>query len=144
MKLKPYCVEDIGTSEVVSIFAESSLVDCARKMHDLHVSSLIVVEPLGENLICEPIGILTALDIVWEAVAFSLDLAVITAGDIMTGPVETARLDEPLQLVHRRMVISDISSIVIVDNLGAIVGRLEADKVCEVLLGTDTDFGSSK
>jgi CBS domain-containing protein len=130
MNFKPYSVEDLGISELVTVPPETTLIECAKRMHDLHVSSLIVVSPEGEsNERWRPQGILTDRDIVVEAVAFSLDATVITAGDIMTCPIETARLDEALHVVHARMLSSEISSIVIVDSQGAFVGILEAEKV---------------
>ncbi len=134
MDFRPYCVEDLGTSELITISPDTTLIECAKRMHDLCVSSLIVTSP-DDSADCprKPEGILTDRDIVVEAIAFSLDPKVITAGDIMTCPLVTARLDEALQVVHARMLISEISSIVIVDERGALVGMLEADRVRAVL-----------
>jgi CBS domain-containing protein len=141
MKLRPYCVEDIGTSELVVVPPETTLIECAKRMHDLNVSCLVVASlddaaGTSNNI---PQGILTDRDIVVEAVAFALDPTVITAGDIMTCPVVTARLDEALKEVHARMLISEISSIVVVDDLGALVGLLAAEKVNAVLLEGESD-----
>ncbi len=134
MDLKPYYVEDLGTSELITVSPETTLIECAKRMHDLCVSSLIVTShDEGADSPRTPEGILTDRDIVVEAIAFSLDPNVITAGDIMTCPLVTARLDEALQVVHARMVVCEISSIVIVDERGALVGMLEADRVRAVL-----------
>jgi CBS domain-containing protein len=144
MKFKPYCVEDIGTSELAIVSPYTTLNECAKLMHDLCVSHLVVVSPenaLGESKV--PLGVLTDHDIVVEAVAFALDLGVMTAGDIMRCPVVTARLDEALQVVHARMQISEVSSIVIVDAQGDLVGLLEAEKIHSVLLEREPDLGPS-
>jgi CBS domain-containing protein len=101
MSFKPYCIEDLGTSEVVMVSPETTLMECAKRMHDQRVRSLVVASRDDDSeMQIVPEGILTDRDIVVEAVAFALDPKVITAGDIMTCPLVTARLDESLQEVY--------------------------------------------
>jgi CBS domain-containing protein len=140
MESRQFSVEDIGMSELVFVSPNTPLIECAKLMHDLRVDRLIVASPNDElDGINVPQGILTDHDIVVEVVAFSLDPAVITAGDIMLFPVVTARQDEALHVVHARMLISELSSIVIVDAQGALVGLLEAEKVRAVLQARESD-----
>ena len=71
MNFAPYCVEDLGTLELAIVSPETTLIDCAKKMHDLRVSSLIVASTSdGSAGPWLPQGILTDRDIVLEAVAF--------------------------------------------------------------------------
>jgi CBS domain-containing protein len=144
MESRQFSVEDLGTSEPVLVLPETTIIECAKLMHDRQVDRLIVASPNDElDGIVVPQGILTEHDIVAEVVAFSLDPAVITAGDIMLFPLVTARQDEALHEVHARMLISELSSIVIVDSRGALVGLLEAKKILAAIQARDPDSKST-
>jgi CBS domain-containing protein len=134
MESRQFSVADIGLLEPVFVLPDTPISECAKVMHDRGVDRLIVVSPDDEmGAGDQPIGVLTEHDIVVEVVAFALDPAVITAGDIMVFPVITARQDEALHLVHARMLISELPSIVIVDDRGALLGQLEAKRVLAAL-----------
>ncbi len=144
MNFTEFSVEDIGTSELVIVAPETTIIECAKLMHDLRINRVIVASSKAElDGISIPQGFLTDHAIVVEVVAFSLDPAVLTAGDIMLCPLVTARQDEALHLVHERMMISELSSIVVVDSRGALVGLLEAEKILEVLKPRSPDLSQS-
>lgn len=144
MNFTEFSVKDLGTSELVVVSPETTIMECAKLMHDMRINRVIVAAPNAESEgISIPQGFLTDHDIVVEVVAFSLEPTVITAGDIMLCPLVTARQDEALHLVHERMEISALSSIVIVDSRGALVGLLEAEQILEVLKPRDPDLSQS-
>ena len=67
--------------DAIGVEYDTPLVTCARIMHDTGRSCLVVTKLRnGQD---QPVGVLTDRDITIEAVAFSLDPRVITAGDIM-------------------------------------------------------------
>lgn len=61
-------VEDIMTSEVVTVTPENTLYEAARKMGEKHIGSLIVVK------YATPVGIITERDLLSKAVCGGIDL----------------------------------------------------------------------
>jgi CBS domain-containing protein len=96
MESRRFSVADIGLLEPVFVLLDTPISECAKVMHDRGIDCLIVVTADdGSGAGNQPIGVLTDHDIVVEVVAFALDPAVITAGDIMVFPVLQARQINP-------------------------------------------------
>lgn len=125
-------VDDLCVHSVVSVERDTPLAQCAKIMHDDHVGSLIVTETRGGNRQV-PVGILTDRDITIEVVAFSLDPATITAGDIMAQPLVTAQSGEDIMSVLARMREKGVRRVPIVASDGSLTGILSADNIWEML-----------
>jgi CBS domain-containing protein len=133
VKAKSMTAKDMCKHDVVAAERETPLTVCAKLMRDEHVGSLVVtVAKNGQQI---PVGILTDRDITVAAVAFSLDPDAITAGDIMTQPLITARPDEDQMSVLARMKKNGVRRIPVVAKDETLIGILAADDVWETLAG---------
>jgi CBS domain-containing protein len=131
MRSKSFHIGDLCIRDVISVQRETPLSTCAKIMHDDHVGSLVVTD--GDGAARKPVGIITDRDITIEAVAFSLDPATMTAGDIMSPHLVTARKDEDLLAVLARMREHGIRRVPVVEANGLLYGMLTADNILELL-----------
>ncbi len=115
--------------EVVLISERDSVLTAARRMRDDHVGTLIVVDDLESR---RPVGIVTDRDIVVSGVAQAYDeLGTLEIGDVMSRELISAREDEPLEDVLKRMRRQGIRRIPVVRPNGSLVGILALDDVLE-------------
>lgn len=125
-KVADYCVRD-----VVTVDRQATAVTCARRMHDTHVGSLVVVEERAGARV--PVGMITDRDIAIEVVAFGLDPEGTVAGDIMPAELALAREDDDLFEVLATMRAYGVRRLPVVDAAGALTGIVSADDLWEVL-----------
>ena len=131
---------DICVRDVVVCDPNASLIEAARKMRDRHVGSVVVVE--DAQGIRRPVGVLTDCDIVIGPVAArTSDLGVVRAADVMTAHPVTAREDEGLDHVLRKMRSSGLRRVPIVDAAGALRGMLAFDDFIEFMSEEMAEFG---
>lgn len=116
---------------VVITDAAAGVVEAAQLMREHHVGTLVVVSR-GEAGV-RPVGILTDRDIVIEAVADAAPLQQISAGDIMSTGIVTAREDDDLSETMDRMRSEGVRRVPVVDADGNLVGILALDDVLELL-----------
>jgi CBS domain-containing protein len=122
--------------DVVTVRKNHSLVEAARRMRDLHVGDVVVVE--GDRDI--PIGILTDRDIVVGVIAKDPpDLAKLEVRDVLTTELITARADEDVEEVLDRMKRHRIRRIPVVDVSGSLVGIFTVD---DLLALVSKDFAT--
>jgi len=88
-------VEEIMTSPVVTVTADTSVAEAARLLAEKRIGSLIV----GEEIID---GIVTETDVV-RAVGERLDLESTSVAEICTDPVVTIRPHESVRVAGERM-----------------------------------------
>jgi CBS domain-containing protein len=100
-------------------------------MRKHHVGDVIVVRRDGQKRI--PLGIVTDRDIVIETVAPQVDMALITAGDIMTAPLVTVHYDESFTESLRLMREHKVRRLPVVANDGALYGIVTADDIIHLL-----------
>ncbi len=134
MRTGEYCIR-----EVVVVQRESTVVEAARLMRDYHVGDLVVVEKRdGERV---PVGILTDRDIVVEVIAKEADyLTALLVGDIMNPDPVTAREDESLSDVLKRMCSHGVRRIPVVNDRGGLEGILSIDDLIEQVCDELTDI----
>jgi CBS domain-containing protein len=101
-------VSDIMSSPVVTVTADTTLVEAARVLAEERVGSLVV----GEETIQ---GIVTETDIV-RAVGSGTDLSTTTVGDIMSEPVVTIRPDESARVAGERMGHNGVKKLPVTEN----------------------------
>jgi CBS domain-containing protein len=124
-------VGEVCNREVVVAHPHASIVDAARLMKTHHVGDVIVVEEGASRRV--PVGILTDRDVALAVVDRFTRLAYLRVHEIMTHDVVTAREDENLFLVVKRMQANGIRRLPIVNAAGGLEGILTFDDVIALL-----------
>lgn len=119
------------TREVVITEKDSSILEVAQLMRTYHVGDVVVVEHRGEQAV--PLGIITDRDIVVELIAQEVDLASVTAGDIMSYDLLSVREDEGIWEVLLQMCDRGVRRIPVVNEEGGLEGILALDDMIELL-----------
>jgi CBS domain-containing protein len=123
-------VGEVCVREVAIVRKRDSVIEAAKRMREYHVGNVVVVEDRGPDLI--PVGILTDRDIVVSIVARDPDrLGSLVFGDVMTFELLTAREDESLHGVLKRMCTRGIRRIPVVNQSGGLAGIVAVDEVLE-------------
>lgn len=117
----------VAQAAVVTATPEATLADCARRMRDLHVGCIVILD--GQR----PIGVVTDRDIVVEAVAQGIDPATLRASDVVAAPLASARVDDDLIDALARMREHGVRRLVVLDGAGALAGIVALDDVQAVL-----------
>jgi CBS domain-containing protein len=129
-------IRDIMHKGVASVAPETPLPALARKMRDMDIGALPVVE---EGKV---VGMVTDRDIAVRAVPEGADVAVLRAGDVMSRDVLCCREGEEahwalaameLRKVRRMPVLSDAGELVGMVGLGDIAAAHRPDLVAEVV-----------
>ena len=126
--------------EVVFVEKSAGIPEIARLMREYHVGDLIVVEERAGRRI--PIGIVTDRDVVIEVLAESVDLEGVTAGDVMSFELVTAREDDDLFDTIKAMRAKAVRRIPVVDTGGALVGILSVDDLLDIFAEHLTDLAA--
>jgi len=129
-------VSDVMTTPMLTLDAETTVAEAARGMAEAGIKSVVVV---GEG--CRPEGIFTSTDALHVAADGHVPTDA-TVEEYMTTAVETVSPDEPLPVVARRMVESDISHLPVTDADGDGVGILTTTDLTEALSATDAPVQS--
>lgn len=124
-------VSDAMTTPMLTLDADTPVSEAAEGMLEAGIKSVVVV---GEA--CRPEGIFTSTDVVRVAAA-AAPADEVTVGAYMTADVETARPDESLSAVARRMLEADISHIPVTDADGNGVGILTTTDLTDALSASD-------
>jgi len=128
----------ICNRETVIARAEDTIVEVAKLMRRHHVGDVVVIESgEGGNV---PIGILTDRDLVMEILAQDLSPDAVTAGDIMSGEIVTAREEDGIWDTLQRMRVKGVRRVPIVDARGGLIGILALDDLLELLAGELADL----
>lgn len=122
---------EICTRSVTFAFRTTSLNGAARLMRENHVGCLVVVDEIaGQRIV---VGMLTDRDIVTAVVASDLDPAGLTAGEVMTTDLVTAREEDSLIDLMRTMRRKGVRRVPVVGNQGELVGLATLDDVLGIL-----------
>ncbi|HEX2530104.1 MAG TPA: CBS domain-containing protein [Burkholderiaceae bacterium] len=124
-------INEICNLGVICCEANTSIPELASLMRRHHVGDVVVVEKKEGQRI--PIGIVTDRDIVIETIAPEVDMNLLTAGDIMSTPLVTAREDESLTDVLRTMRAQKVRRVPIVTATGTLYGIVTADDIVDLL-----------
>jgi len=124
MRAGELCVRDVVTAT-----AGESVVDAARRMADLHVGDLIVVDEPAHGP-PHPIGIITDRDLVVRVLARP-DRAPATTriAEVMRRDIVLAAESDDVESVVAKMRKHAIRRIPIIDNSGGLQGVLSVDDV---------------
>jgi CBS domain-containing protein len=120
-------VRHLATQQVATVTPDATLADCARRMRDLHLGSVVVVD--GKR----PIGVVTDRDIVLEAVAESIDPASLKARDIMSASLATVAEDDDVIDALAHMREHGVRRVPVLGRDGTLAGIVALDDVVGVL-----------
>lgn len=126
-------VGDFCNREVIVAYTTTSINEIAQLMREHHVGCVVIVKNSAENNI--PIGIITDRDIVLEVIAPMVDINSITAGDIMSVELVTAREIDGIWETLQRMRSHGVRRIPVINDEKVLVGILTVDDVLESLVG---------
>jgi CBS domain-containing protein len=125
-------VSDVCQRHVVAITPESSVIDAAKRMREMHVGDLVVVVEKGGGE--KPVGIITDRDLVVDVLATAhTQLERLTVGEVMTEALTTAKLDESVVTLLSRMRDRGVRRIPVVDDDGLLAGIVSIDDVIELV-----------
>jgi CBS domain-containing protein len=124
-------IRDVAVHEPVTARPTDSIGTCARRMHDEHVGCLVVVEENDGDAF--PVGVLTDRDIAIEVVAFGVDPATMTAGDVMSERPAVVEEDDDLLDALAHMRERGVRRLPVVRPDGALSGMLALDNLLEAL-----------
>lgn len=131
MKSQSLKIRDVAVHRPVTALANESIGTCARRMHDEHVGCVVVVETSEGTMF--PVGVLTDRDIAIEVVAFGLDPATMTAGDVMSPRPSVAEEDDDLLDALASMRERGVRRLPVVRPDGGLSGIVTLDNLLEAL-----------
>lgn len=109
-------VQDVMTSNIVSIHPHALLVEAARRMVEKNIGFLPVIE--NELLI----GVVTDRDIVSRGVAEGCNLAQARVGDVMSVEIVCCFAGQSVDEVKELMVKQAVSRLPVIDDQNRVVG----------------------
>ena len=124
-------VGKICNREVVITNQEATLIEVAKLMREYHVGDVVVVAERGGQK--APVGIITDRDIVLAIVASEVNQDAVTAGDIMTHELLTAREEDSIWDTLQRMRSHGVRRLPVVNNRGGLEGILSVDDFLELI-----------
>lgn len=124
-------VGKICNREVVITTREATLIEVAKLMREYHVGDVVVVAERGGQK--APVGIITDRDIVLAIVASEVNQDAVTAGDIMTHELLTAREEDSIWDTLQRMRSHGVRRLPVVNNRGGLEGILSVDDFLELI-----------
>ncbi|MDX1253294.1 MAG: CBS domain-containing protein [Gammaproteobacteria bacterium] len=124
-------IGEICNRDVVFAYRNMAIPEIAQLMRNHHVGDLVVVEEKNGKRI--PAGIITDRDIVIELVAKGADVNTVTASDIMSPELVTARESEGVFETIQLMRLKGVRRIPIVDNGGGLAGIVSVDDLFDLL-----------
>lgn len=130
-------VEDVMTTAVEFIAADSPAKDAAALMGELDVGAL----PVGSEKKIE--GVITDRDILYRIVARGLDPSTVRVRDVWSQPVIACRDTDTLQAAMDIMAANHIRRLAVEDEGGRAVGWLTIGDVSRKLLVEDATLQKS-
>ncbi len=124
-------IGEICNRDVVFTLKSSTVQEAAQLMRQHHVGSLVVVEDGADPR--KPVGLVTDRDLVVELVAENVSVDQVSIGDVMSDTVESAREDEGVWDVLRRMRQKGVRRMPVVDADGALAGIVTMDDAVDLL-----------
>ncbi len=123
-------ISEICNREVVITYKDSSIVEVAKLMRHHHVGDVVVVDSVGDQSV--PVGIITDRDIVVEIIAGDVPLGSVTASDVMSYDLITAREQDGIWDTLQRMRSHGIRRMPVVNEKGGLEGILTVDDLLEL------------
>ena len=116
--------------EVIIADKNSSIAEIAKLMRKHHVGDVVLVNDKGGR--ATPIGILTDRDIVIELIACDVPLDSVSAGDVMSYELVTAKEEDSIWDTLQRMRAKGIRRVPVVNDKDELEGILSVDDLLEL------------
>ena len=116
--------------EVIIAEKDSSVVEVAKLMRSHHVGDVVIVATSGDRT--KPIGILTDRDIVIEIIAADVPLDSVSAGDVMSYELVTAKEGDSIWDTLQHMRAKGIRRVPVVNDAEELQGILSIDDLLEL------------
>ena len=123
-------VGELCIREVVITQKETSIHQVAKLMREYHVGDVVVVE--GKNGQCIPVGIITDRDIIVELLATDVDLNAVSVGDAMSFDLLTAREEEDIFDLIKKMQVKGVRRVPVVSHSGSLEGIISVDDLIDI------------
>ncbi len=120
-------VADLMNRKPQTIDSKATAAECARKMAKSEIHYAVVVDAE------QALGIITETDLVAKVMADALDPKKVLVLDIMSTPLITARPYAPVTEAAELMSEYRIRRIVVIDDMGTLVGIISADHLAKSL-----------
>ena len=117
-----FCVHN-----VVTVTRATTITEAAKLMRQHHIGALVVVDETGGRNV--PVAVLSDRDVVVEVLAAGLSPATMKVGEIVQRPVITIREDAGYAETVRRMSVSGVRRMPVVDAHGRLVGIITLDDI---------------
>lgn len=134
-------IGNICVRHVFTIAGDADVVEAARRMRELHVGFLIVVESADEP--ARPVGVITDRDLVLEVLAQDVPPRSVAVKDIMTPDPLVGRESDELHDTLLRMRAAGVRRVPVQDAKGKLVGVLSVDDVVGFLNETVQDLAGA-
>jgi len=131
-------VSEICTRQAVTCGRDAGIRELAQLMRDGHVGDVVVVDRRNGSVV--PVGIVTDRDLVVRVLAKELDVAAVTAGDLMAQPLETVVDSESLNDAIWHMRSRGIRRLPVVDGRGSLLGIVSMDDIAAHLAADLADM----
>jgi len=131
-------ISEICTRDVVTCGRGAGVQELAQLMRDRHVGDVVVVDRGEAGAM--PVGIVTDRDLVVRVLAKGLDIAAVTAGDLMGEPLTTAFDSEGVYDAIWRMRSHGTRRLPVVDARGALLGVVTMDDIASHLAAELADM----
>ncbi len=124
-------IGEFCTRKVVVAEKDTGIVELAQLMRKNHVGNVVVIEKHVDRVL--PLGIITDRDIVVKAIAEEVDLESLSAADIMSTTLITAKQKDGLWDTLQLMQSQGIRRLPVVSDEGFLEGILTVDDLIELL-----------
>ncbi len=119
-------VRDVCTRAVAIASPNECLRDAARRMRQLSLDTLVVLDPVEEE---RAIGILTAGDVTKRCVAPGLDPDETRVSVAMSAPAHSIPIQAPISVALRVMAREGVRRLVVTDERGRVMGLLTIEEI---------------
>lgn len=116
--------------EVVVAEKEMEILDTAMLMKKHHVGDLVIVD--RRDGVTQPVGILTDRDLVVEVMAQEVPPSEVTAADVMSLELTTAREDDGVWETLEKMRDLGVRRMPVIEQDGSLVGLITLDDLLEL------------
>jgi len=131
-------IGEICNRNVIITSRETAVVQVAQLMREHHVGSIVITEVQNDCNI--PVGIITDRDLVIELISKEVDIASVTAGDVMSTEIITATESSHIYDILKLMRGKGIRRVPVVNDEKVLIGIVTVDDLLDVVISELDDI----
>jgi CBS domain-containing protein len=131
-------IGEICNRNVIITSRETSVIQVSQLMREHHVGSIVVTEVQNDCNI--PVGIITDRDLVIELLSKEVDVTRVTAGDVMSTEIITARESSHIYDILKLMRGKGIRRVPVVNDEKVLIGIVTVDDLLDVVISELDDI----